>query len=69
MRVIIPVEFEVESEEEGLNDNYATGAASLAVENYLSFCEISGYSTDTNEVSVYVDGFGECTVKLITNYN
>jgi len=65
MRVTIPVEFEVESDEVEMTEKEAKVAASLAVEHYLSLCEISGYVTDTDEVTVFVDGFGDCTVSLV----
>lgn len=68
MIVRIPVEFEVNSEEEGLDKQTAESAAEQAAFDYLSLVEISGYSTDTDEVEVHVDGHGKCQVRL-TNDN
>ena len=65
MRVSILVEFEVESVEgEELTENQAKDAADLARHHFLTFCTVSGYNTDTDEVTVHVDGFGECRVRL-----
>lgn len=69
MKVTIPVTFEVEpvealEEGETFSENTAKDAASQAAFDYLSFCTVSGVNTDTDEVTVHVDGFGECTVRL-----
>lgn len=67
MKVSIPIEFEVEYEggdEDELMESQAESAAELAAIHFLSFCEISGYGTDTDAVEVFVDGFGKCAVKL-----
>jgi hypothetical protein len=68
MKVKIGIEFDVEPLEEvepgEFNENVAKGAASMAAFDYLTFCEISGVRTDTDEVTVHVDGFGECRVRL-----
>ena len=64
MRVEIPVAFEVESREVELDECEAETAAALAAYDFLSFCKISGYSTDSDSVEVHVDGIGKCTVKL-----
>jgi hypothetical protein len=70
MKVKIQIEFEVEGVEEEdpdrvpLDEAIAKGAASLAAYDYLSFCTVSGVNTDTEEVTVYVDGYGTCKVKL-----
>lgn len=60
MKVKIGVEFDVDTDEE----NVAKAAASLAAYNYLTFCEVSGVRTDVDEVTVYVDGYGDVTVRL-----
>jgi hypothetical protein len=71
VKVSIEVEFEVEAVDDGnkelLEAGHAESAAELAVTNFLSFCEISGYAVDTDAVEVYVDGFGKCAVKLAEN--
>jgi hypothetical protein len=69
MKIKIGVEFDVkglEDEEEcgPLTQQVAKGAASMAAFDYLSFCTISGVNTDTDEVKVNVDGYGECIVRL-----
>jgi hypothetical protein len=61
MKVKIGVEFNVPDVDE---EDVAKAAASMAAYNYLSFCEISGVRTDTDEVTVHVDGYGECKVRL-----
>lgn len=58
------VEFIVESDEEELSETQAKSAASQAAYDFLSFCTVSGVNTDTEEVTVHVDGFGECRVRL-----
>ena len=68
MIVRIPVEFEVNSEEEGLDKQTAESAAEQAAFDFLSFCTVSGVNTDTDEVEVHVDGHGKCQVRL-TNDN
>lgn len=75
MKVKILVEFEVEPvDDEGWDDDdqhneqVAKSAASLAAYDYLSLVEVSGYSTDTDKVTVHVDGFGECLVSLGENH-
>jgi hypothetical protein len=70
MKVKILIEFEVEGIDEedpdmvGLDEAIAKGAASQAAYDYLSFCTVSGVNTDTEEVTVYVDGYGTCKVRL-----
>ena len=64
MKVKILCEFEVESDEGGLTPEVAKSAASSAAWNYLTLIECSGYGTDTQAVTVHVDGFGECRVSL-----
>lgn len=64
-KVKILVEFEVtptESLDSEFTENVAKSAASQAVYDFLSFCTVSGVNTDTDEVIVHVDGFGECVV-------
>jgi hypothetical protein len=75
MRVKILIEFEVEpapdvdpEDAEGFDESTAKGGASMAAYNYLTFCENSGFNTDTEAVTVHVDGFGECVVKLGENH-
>jgi hypothetical protein len=60
MKVKIPVEFEVDTDDEEV----AKTAAATAAWDYLSFCEVSGESTDTDEVTVNVDGHGKMTVRM-----
>lgn len=61
MRVKILIEFVVpEAEDEAT----AKAAASLAAHDYLTFCEVSGYNTDTESVTVHVDGRGEYEVRV-----
>ena len=60
MKVKILIEFDVDTDEEGV----AKAAASQAAYDYLTFCTVSGVNTDTDEVTVHVDGYGECTVRL-----
>lgn len=67
MRVSININFDVEPADvcnEHFNENVARAAAEEAALNHLSFVEISGYSSDSESVLVYVDGFGECEVRL-----
>ena len=64
MKVTIQVSFEVSSEEEELNEMVARAAAEQAAYDYLSLVTVSGVNTDTSEVTVHVDGFGECLVSL-----
>ncbi len=71
MKVKILVEFEVETaavDEDGdeleLDERVAKNAAGAAAWDYLSFCTVSGTNTDSEKVTVHVDGFGECIVKL-----
>lgn len=66
MKVKIGVEFDVSGVDE---EDVAKAAASLAAYNYLTFCEISGVRTDTDEVTVHVDGYGKCTVRLGENHD
>lgn len=70
MKVTIPISFDVETDEENspnLTEDTARLAAAEAAHHYLSFVKVSGYSTDSEEVEVEVDGFGECTVRLGDN--
>ena len=60
MRVKIGIEFEVDTDDEGV----AKSAASQAAYDHLAFIEISGYSSDTETVEVQVDGHGKVKVKL-----
>lgn len=64
MKVQVQVTFEVSSEEEGLNELVAKAAAEQAAFDYLSLVTVSGVNTDTDEVFVHVDGFGECMVSI-----
>ncbi len=68
MKVKILVEFEVETnvydDEAPLTEDVAKAAASQAAYDFLSFCTVSGVNTDTEAVTVHVDGHGECQVKL-----
>lgn len=67
MRVSIPIFFDVEApnaEDEELTEQIAKEAAEAAAFDYLAFVEISGYSSDSAEVTTHVDGFGKCTVRL-----
>ena len=66
MRVKILVEFDVEPEEdpEAFDEAVAKGAASLAAYDYLALVKVSGYTSDAESVTVHVDGFGECRVKI-----
>jgi hypothetical protein len=68
MKVKILVEFDVEPGDDAddgvLDENIAKSAASMAAFDYLTFCEISGVRTDTDEVEVHVDGYGTCKVRL-----
>jgi len=69
MKVKILIEFDVEptgdlEEDDELSENQAKSAASLAAYNFLTFCTVSGINYDTDEVEVFVDGFGKCRVKL-----
>jgi hypothetical protein len=68
MKVKILIEFEVEGIDEAighrLDEAIAKGAASQAAYDYLSFCTVSGVNTDTEEVTVHVDGYGTCKVRL-----
>ena len=67
MIVTIPVEFNVESlEDEEITVEQAKDAAVTAAYDYLTFCEIGGYSTDTESVEIHVEGFGKCSVSLET---
>lgn len=66
MRVTLKINFDVEGlEEEELTKNTAIAAAEQAVYDYLSFVKIAGYSSDTEYVEVFVDGFGKCNVSLV----
>ena len=60
MRVKIKVEFEVDTDDEQV----ARSAASQAAHDFLSFCEVSGESTDVETVTVHVDGHGGVEVSL-----
>lgn len=64
MRVQILVTFEVESDQDGLDEKTAKEAAEKAAFDYLSLVTISGVNTDVESVVVHVDGFGECSVAL-----
>ena len=60
MRTRILIEFDVDTDDEDV----ARSAASLAAYNFLSFCTISGVNSDTDMVTVHVDGHGEVDVRL-----
>jgi hypothetical protein len=64
MIVMIPVPFNVKSidPDDVLTEDEAKDAARLAVWNYLTFTETGMDTKDV--VDVYVDGFGECRVRL-----
>ena len=63
MKVKILVEFEVKHEEEDeITENQAKDAATLAAWHHLVFTG-NGLNV-TKQVAVFVDGFGECSVKL-----
>lgn len=66
MKVMLPVAFEVESLEapDELTSLEAQSAAEQAVWDYLAFVKVGGYSTDSKEVEVHVDGHGPCKVRL-----
>jgi hypothetical protein len=65
MQVKIEVQFEVETDEDDeLTEQQAKDAASLAAFHHLTLIEVSGVTTDTEEVEVHVDGFGKCRVRL-----
>jgi hypothetical protein len=69
MKVKILIEFDVDGcedeEEDGpLTENIAKAAASMAAYDFLTFCTVSGVNTDTEEVVVHVDGYGQCEVRL-----
>lgn len=65
MKVSVPIDFEVESDEGEVDREIAEVAAFQASYDYLSFTKISGYSTDSEEVEVHIDGFGKCRVRLV----
>ncbi len=67
MKVKVEIEFEVESLEapDELTEREAECAAEGAAYDYLSFVEISGYSSDSESVEVHVDGHGNCRVRLV----
>lgn len=58
MKIKIQVEFEVNTD----NENIALGAASMAAWNHL--CLSMWGQALADEVVVFVDGFGEFTVKM-----
>ena len=62
MYVTVEVEFEVPDADA---QDVARQAAELAVLDYLTFCEVSGENTDTDEVTVHVDGHGAFRVRLV----
>ena len=66
MKVKIQIEFNVEpvTNEDEFEESDAKSAASMAAYDYLSLCEISGVRSDTENVTVHVDGFGQCIVSL-----
>lgn len=66
MKVKIWIEFEVEAvdDDEELTEDIAKSAASVAAYDFLSFVKVSGMSTDSEQVDVHVDGFGECKVSI-----
>lgn len=67
MKVKIAIEFEVEALEDDdfeMTEDIAKSAASVAAYDYLAFVEVSGRSTDSEEVEVRVDGFGTFNVKV-----
>ena len=70
MKVKILIEFEVEAGEEEdpemvtLDEGIAKGAASVAAYDYLSFCTATGVNAGTEEVTVHVDGYGSCLVRI-----
>lgn len=64
MVVSIQVEFEVKGSEGDISKEQAQEAAEQAAFDYLSFVEVSGVSTDSDEVVVHVDGYGKATVRL-----
>ena len=66
MKVKLLVEFDVKPvvDEDGFDERVAKSAASQAAYDFLTFCTVSGINTDTDEVTVHVEGFGECKVRL-----
>jgi len=66
MKVKLLVEFDVTSEVDGdeLSEAHAKSAASQAVYDYLALVKVSGYTSEADEVTVHVDGYGACEVKL-----
>jgi len=64
MKVQIMVAFEVSSDEGELDEKTAKAAAEQAAFDFLSLVTVSGVNTDTEEVTVHVDGFGDCTVSI-----
>ncbi len=61
MKTKILVEFDVPDTDD---EFVAKSAASQAAYHFLTFCTVSGVNTDTDEVDVSVDGFGDCIVRL-----
>ena len=65
MRVSIPVDFIVTTQEgTELDESTAQTAAEQAVYDFLAFVEIGGYTSDSESVTVHVDGFGQCKVEI-----
>lgn len=65
MKVKIMVEFDVDGlEDHELTESDARSAASQAAYDYLTFCTVSGYNDDADEVEVTADGYGKCSVRL-----
>ena len=60
MKTKILIEFDVDTDDESV----AKSAASEAAYHYLTFCTVSGYNDDTDEVTVYVDGHGDVDVRI-----
>jgi len=65
MKVSIPVEFIVTTEEDGeLFEDVAEVAAEQAAFDFLAFVKVSGYGSSVESVNVHVDGFGKCKVAI-----
>jgi len=66
MRAKVLVEFDVTSESpDEMDERMVQDAAEQAAYDYLALVAVSGYSTDTESVRVYVDGHGPCFVSLV----
>jgi len=67
MRVKILAEFDViptDDNDGKVTENVAKSAASQVAYEYLSFCTVSDVNAGRDDVTVHVDGFGECVVRV-----